>query len=233
MANKSKLLLVNYNVCYLHCECGQSFNVSHALSCPRGRYPSIRHNEVRNLTAHLLTEVCHDVKIEPELQPIPEGVSFPASMTTTEGACLDIAMNGFWGGRFEKSFIDVRIFNPRAPSNKKESISGSYLKHEKDKKRLYENRVREIESATFTPIVMSATGGMGKQATIFYKRLASLLAIKRDEQSYSQMLNWLRCRLSFSLLRSAIQCICGAARSSFHLPDHTIPMDLITINSYI
>ena len=216
----------------LHCACGQSFNVSHALSCPRGAYPSIRHNEVRDLTAHLLTEVCHDVKIEPELQPIPEGVSFPASTITTEGARLDIAMNGFWGGRFEKSFIDVRIFNPHAPSNKKESISASYLKHEKNKKRSYENRVREIEFATFTPIVMSATGGMAKQATIFYKRLASLLDIKRDEQSYSQMLNWLRCRLSFSLLHSAIQCIRGA-RSSFHLPDHTVPMDLITTNSYI
>ena len=141
-------------------------------------------------------------------------------------------MNGFWGGRFEKSFIDVRIFNPHAPSNKKESISASYLKHEKNKKRSYENRVREIEFATFTPIVMSATGGMAKQASIFYKRLASLLAIKRDEQSYSQMLNWLRCCLSFSLLRSAIQCIRGA-RSSFHLLDHTVLMDLIPTNSYI
>ena len=78
-------------------------------------------------------------------------------------------MNGFWGGRFEKSFIDVRIFNPHAPSNKKESISASYLKHEKNKKRSYENRVREIELAMITPIVMSATGeGVWQSKLLFF-----------------------------------------------------------------
>ena len=34
-------------------------------------FPSIRHNEIRDLTAHLLTEVCRDVRIELDLQPIP------------------------------------------------------------------------------------------------------------------------------------------------------------------
>ena len=45
--------------------------------------------------------------------------------------------------------------------------------------------------------------------TNFYKRLASLLADKW-EQPYSTTLYWLRCSISFSLLRSAIQCIRGA-----------------------
>ncbi len=36
----------------------------------RGGFPSLRHNEVRDLTARLLTEVCNDVQIEPELQEI-------------------------------------------------------------------------------------------------------------------------------------------------------------------
>ena len=36
-----------------HCVCGQSFTVQHALSCPRGGFPSIRHNELRDLTASL------------------------------------------------------------------------------------------------------------------------------------------------------------------------------------
>ncbi len=40
------------------CECGTRFSVEHALSCPRGAFPIIRHNEVRDLTASLLTEVC-------------------------------------------------------------------------------------------------------------------------------------------------------------------------------
>ena len=28
---------------------------------------------------------------------------------------LDIAINGFWGGHFERTFVDVRVFNPYAP----------------------------------------------------------------------------------------------------------------------
>ena len=51
------------------CECGSSFSVEHALSCARGGFPSIRHNEIGDLTATLLTEVCNDVRIEPVLQP--------------------------------------------------------------------------------------------------------------------------------------------------------------------
>ncbi len=33
-------------------------------------FPSIRHNEIRDITANLLTEVCHDVSVEPGLQPL-------------------------------------------------------------------------------------------------------------------------------------------------------------------
>ena len=47
------------------CVCGRSFSVQHAFSCPCGGFPSIRHIELRNLTADLLSEVCSDVGIEP------------------------------------------------------------------------------------------------------------------------------------------------------------------------
>ena len=50
---------------------------------------------------------------------------------------------------------------------------------------------------------------MGGAATTVYKRLASLLAAKRD-QSYSSVVSWIRCSTSFSLLRSAVTCMCGA-----------------------
>ena len=48
----------------------------------------------------------------------------------------------------------------------------------------------------------------GNKATTFFKCLASLLAEKWDSH-YSSTLCWLRCRLSFSLLRSTIQAIQG------------------------
>ena len=90
------------------------------------------------------------------------------------------------------------IFNPHAPSNRHPRC---YRKHEVEKKRQYEQRVREIEHASFTPLVLSATGGMANETTVFYKRLASCLATKWN-QPYSSTMSWLRCQLTFSLLTS-------------------------------
>ena len=39
-----------------HCSCGQPFSVEHALTCKTGGFPAVRHNEVRDITATLLTE---------------------------------------------------------------------------------------------------------------------------------------------------------------------------------
>ena len=97
------------------CTCGSKFSVEHALSCAMGGFPSIRHNEIRNLTATLLTEVCNDVCIEPELQPVTDEVLMGATANLQDGARLDIAANGFWGGTFERTYFDVRVFNPHAP----------------------------------------------------------------------------------------------------------------------
>ena len=84
------------------CTCGSKFSVEHALSCAKGGFPSIRHNEIRNLTA---TEVCHDVCIEPGLQPVSNETLTGASANRQDGARLDIAANGFWGGTFERTRI--------------------------------------------------------------------------------------------------------------------------------
>ena len=81
------------------CACGTSFSVEHALSCPKGGLPSIRHNEIRDLTATLLIEVCSQVVTEPELQPVSQEEFSLSSANVQDGARLGIAMNGFWGER--------------------------------------------------------------------------------------------------------------------------------------
>ena len=83
------------------CICGSSFTVEHVLSCPRGSFQILHHNEIRDVTANLLTEVCHDVKIEPDLQPLTGEALESQSTITADSAHLDIAVNGFWGGRYE------------------------------------------------------------------------------------------------------------------------------------
>ena len=52
------------------CVCNEHFTVEHVLSSPRGGLPTIRHNELRDITAELLSELCHNVGIEPTLQPV-------------------------------------------------------------------------------------------------------------------------------------------------------------------
>ena len=93
-----------------HCACGTHFRVEHSLSCSKGGLPSIRHNEVRDAVSSWLSEVCNDVCVEPHLQPLSGEVLTGASANTEEGARLDIAANGFWGGRFERAYFDVRVF---------------------------------------------------------------------------------------------------------------------------
>ena len=191
--------------------------------------PTIRHNEVRDLTAKLLTEihVCHDVATEPPLQPITGESVTGSSAITEDGARLDVVASGFWGGCYERAFFDVRVFNPYAPSNR-QPLPTCYRKYENIKMRAYEHRAREVEHSTFTPLVMSLTGGLGNAATVCYKRLASMLSSKSDRPC-SSTIAWIRCALSFSLLRSSIQSIRGARSSLGHAMKHPIPpIDLIT-----
>ena len=111
----------------------------------------VRHNEIRDITANLLTEVCHDVQIEPCLQPLTGESLAGASSNTSDGARLDIAVNGFWGGHFERTYLDVRVFNPLAVSNRSTSINSCYRKHEDEKKRAYECPYADCQVGGFCP----------------------------------------------------------------------------------
>ena len=200
------------------CACGADFSTSHALTCPTGGFTIIRHNEVRDLLANLLTEVCNNVAIEPHLQPLSGEVMLSRSASTEDNVRLDIAANGFWGGRFERAFFDVRVFNPYAPSNQNTQMATTYRHHEHEKRLKYEERIREVEHSSFVPFVLSCTGGAGPCATVAIKRLGSLLSEKFDSP-YSSIVAFLRCRLSFALLRASVMCLRGA-RSSLRHPGH-------------
>ena len=66
---------------------------------------------------------------------------------------------------------------------------------------------------------------------VVYKRLAYLLSLKRGVP-YSSVMAWLRCRLSFSLLRSAIACLRGA-RSHSGCPGSHRALDLALIEGQV
>ena len=166
--------------------------------------------------------------IEPHLQPLQGEALHNQSSNRQNGARLDIAADGFWGSRHERAFFDVRVFNPYAPSNRNSQLTTCYRSHENAKKRSYDQRIREVEHGSFTPLVLSCTGGMGRAAINTYRRLATLISTKRDD-IYSNTMGWIRCRLSFSLLRAAIMSIRGARSTIGHATrEPEAPTDLIT-----
>jgi len=90
-----------------HCMCGTSYSINHCMICRHGGLTFIRHNELRDLTASWLWEVCHDVLIEPPLQPLSSEVVTPATANRCDDARTDIHARGFWGRR-QGAFLDVQ-----------------------------------------------------------------------------------------------------------------------------
>ena len=113
--------------------------------------------------------------------------------------------------------------NTNADSARALTPTQIYRKHEMEKKRNYNNRVMDIEQATFTPLIFSCTGGMGNESTTFFKMLASKLSDKSGEK-YADITRWIRCKLSFIILRSCILCLRGTrvkkARENIDLVDN-------------
>ena len=162
-----------------------------------------------------MSEVCPNVATEPTLQPVSNERFVHRSANTESGARLDVRAQGFWGIHHQQAYFDVRVFNPLAATNRQSTLSTCFKSHDREKRRVYEQRVREVERASFTPLVFSALGGMSRPTEITYKRLASLLADKKD-QFYNSVISLIRCRLSFSLLRSAIMCLRGSRSTAGH-----------------
>ena len=83
-----------------------------------------------------------------------------------------------------------------------------YRIHENDKKRLYSRRVLDVEHDSFTLLIFTTTGGMGKVCIRCHSRLAELIDAKKGEQ-YSPKTSWIQARTSFALLRSTLVCLRG------------------------
>ena len=88
------------------------------------------------------------------------------------------------------------------------SLSSLYNLHEKEKMRKYNSRVLTVEKGSFTPLVYTTFGGWGRQATVYHERIASKIASKRNEE-YSKVMDFMRTRICFSLLRSTLTAIRG------------------------
>ena len=188
----------------------------------------MRHNELQDITAQFLDKICPNVIVEPTLQPLSgESLSYRTS-NTEDGARLDVAATSFWDCHGQSAFSDVRVFNPLAQIHVSQPLATCYRKHEREKRRIYEQRVRDVEHGCFSPLVFNTSGGMEPIATTVYKRIASMISEKYDHP-YSNTIRWIRCKLNFSLLRSTFMCLRGSRslfRNCFISPDSDIDLAL-------
>ena len=212
------------------CPCGANFTIDHAQICKLSGFIHMRHNDPTTFLAQCMKEVHQDVELEPPLQPL-SGETFRHLTANTEpDARADIRVRGFWTNS-RNAFFDTRVFYPHARSYQSRSLPSLYKRFESEKKREYGERINTVEHGSFTPLVFSACGGMGHEATVVVRKLASALASKRRE-TYSRVINWLRCRLSFSLARSAIRCVRGSRSIRCKNPSTLAPVDLVCAEAH-
>jgi len=196
----------------LNCACGASFNIQHALDCALGGYRTIQHNEVRDLLAQCMKEAGHGVvETEPQLQAL-QGEAFRYKSANKENdARSDIKCMGFWS-KMRQAFFDVKVVSPLARSNLSMPISRLLLTSEMSKSREYRERILNVEHGDFNPLVFTTTGSMGPQCQIVVRRLAEKIS-ERQALQRSVVSGWLRCRLSFALLRTTLLCVRGTRKS--------------------
>ena len=191
-----------------HCGCGKKNSVDHSLNCHLGGYVHLRHNNIRDTEAKIMKEVAFDVKIEPGLAKVSKNMNLAPGSNIEDNARSDVSARGIFSSH-EVTYFDVRISNPNAPSYKALSLAEVYKRNEKEKMRAYSDRILQIEKGSFVPLVFTTTGGMGPQCVRTHKRIAELVAHKKNEK-YADVMNHIRTRLRFSLLKSILIAIRGA-----------------------
>ena len=128
----------------------------------------------------MLQEVTNDLGIEPILQPLTgEEQSIGGNISMEEGP--DISARRFWC-RGQRAFFDVRIFYPNAQRLENKTHKKCYKLNEREKKTDYSSGIFNVEQGSFTPLVFSITGGMGKEFSTFVKRLCQMISLKQKEE---------------------------------------------------
>ena len=149
---------------------------------------------------------CKDVQVEQHLIPT-KGDHLRARTEKGDQSRMDVAATGVFSP-MERSFFDVRVTHPNAPSNRTIPLPKLYIKHETEKKVKYEERIIQVEKGSFCPLIFSTSGGVGPLCDNLHKRLAGNIAAKRKE-SYGNVINFIRTKLRFTLLRTVLMSLRG------------------------
>ena len=122
-------------------------------------------------------------------------------------------------------FFDIQVYHPNAVSYKELSPKQIYKLHEDEKRQKYASRIIEVENGTFTPLVFTTTGGMSQECQRYHSRLAELISSKKQEDATA--IAWIRTKVSFTILRTALVCLRGtrSRRRKTNLQDNDLQIE--------
>ena len=102
----------------------------------------MRHNDLRDLTANMLSEVCKDIEVKPKLAPLTGEQLDSRTAKTTNEARLYIRGREVWE-RGQQALLDLRVFDPNACRYLNKLLQQCHVMNEKEKKRK-EHTMREF-----------------------------------------------------------------------------------------
>ena len=111
----------------------------------------------------------------------------------------------------ERTFVDVCFIHPNSPSYRNQTPAQLYKNHKNKKKNKYNERILQVEKRSFTPLVFTTYGGMGPECAKYHKKVAQLISKKRNE-SYADVMNVIRTKIRFSILKSTLEVVRGVRR---------------------
>ena len=136
------------------------------MSCTKGGFVSIRHNDLRNLTARIVPKVCKYTEIEAKLLPLSGEELHGRTTNRSNEARLDIRARGFWN-RGQQAFFDIRVFGPNACRYLNKSLQQCHPMNEHEKKRSYNEQVLQGDHGTSHLWYFQFTVAWEENATCF------------------------------------------------------------------
>ena len=169
------------------------FNLRHALACKKCGLLTLRHNEFRDAVGDLAFLVWKDVQREPVIREYNPQDETPALIA-------DLFCRGVYVGQGGASF-DIRVSDTDAISYQNRIPMSVLHSVEVERKTKFSDACQE-RHMSFTPLVVSVDGMLAPEFANFLRRIGEALSTKW-EKPYSKTMNWVKCRLSLTVLRAS------------------------------
>ena len=144
--------------------------------------------------------------------PLPlTGEVLISSANSSDKARLDVSARGFWQ-RGKRTFFDVRVLQSVCKESPQPETWHGFLEQWERQKATLQPAIIEVEHGSFSSLVFSSYGGNGREAERSLTELA-----QKKQMGYSIVIHWLRVKLYFNLLRSAVLCLRGSRTTKHEL----------------